>query len=120
MSDYQLGAVESRFADIIWEREPVTAVELCKICERELSWKKTTTYTVLRRLCDKGIFKNESGTVTSVISKDRFFSLRTEQFVRDTFDGSLPAFITAFCSGKKLSREEIEYLKKFVEEYGEQ
>ena len=115
MSDYQLGVVESRFADIIWAKEPLSSAELAKLCEAELSWKKSTTYTVLKRLCDKGIFKNEGGCVTSVISRAEFYSRRSENFVNEEFGGSLPSFLAAFTSRKKLSREEVAELRRMVE-----
>ena len=101
MSDYQMGTVESRFADIIWENEPVSSAQLVKKSEEMLNWKKSTTYTVLKRLCEKGIFRNEKGTVTSLISKEQFYSLQSEKFVDETFGGSLPAFLAAFTSRKK-------------------
>lgn len=119
MSEVQLGLAESRFADIIWNSEPVTSSELVKVCEKQLKWKKSTTFTVLRRLCEKGIFINTNGTVTSLISRDEFYSIQSENFVNDTFDGSLPAFLTAFTSRKKLTPEEVEHLRKIVEEYKE-
>lgn len=118
MSDYQMGAVESRFAEIIWSREPVSSAELAKLCETELSWKKSTTYTVLKRLCDKGIFKNDGGTVISVISKDEFYSRRSEKVVNEEFGGSLPSFLAAFTRGKKLSSEEVEQLRRIVDDFG--
>ena len=119
MSDLQMGAIESKFADIIWENEPISSSELSKRAEKEFGWKKTTSYTVLKRLCDKGIFKNEKGTVTSIISKEKFYSIQSEQFVDDNFGGSLPAFLAAFTSRKKLSEKEVEYLRKMVIEYEE-
>ena len=112
MSDYQMGAVESKFADIIWENEPISSTELSKRSEEMLKWKKSTTYTVLKRLCDKGIFQNNKGTVTSLISKQEFYSLQSEKFVEESFGGSLPAFLTAFTSGKKLSKDDKEILEK--------
>lgn len=115
MSDYQMGAVESRFADIIWEKEPLSSAELARLAEDSLGWKKSTTYTVLKRLCDKGIFKNEGGTVTSVISRGDFYSKRSEIFVNEEFGGSLPSFLAAFTSRKKLSREEVAELRRMVE-----
>ena len=115
-----MGAVESRFADIIWEREPVTTTELVKASEAALKWKKTTTYTVLKRLCDKGIFNNESGTVTSVISREEFYSLKSERFVEEEFCGSLPAFLAAFSKRKALSDDEIAALRRIVAEYEEE
>jgi len=100
MNEYQLGTVEARFADIIWTHEPLSSSELAKMAEGELGWKKSTTYTVLKRLCDKGIFKNEGGSVTSQITRDEFYALRSEKFVEETFEGSLPAFLAAFTSRK--------------------
>lgn len=119
MNDYQMGAVESRFADIIWENEPITSTELVKKSEQILKWKKSTTYTVLKRLCEKGIFCNEKGTVTSLISKEEFYSLQSEKFVDETFGGSLPAFLAAFTSRKKLTSKEVEELRRMVENYEE-
>ncbi len=119
MNDYQMGAVESRFADIIWENEPLSSAELVKKSEQILKWKKSTTYTVLKRLCEKGIFCNEKGTVTSLISKEEFYSLQSEKFVDETFGGSLPAFLAAFTSRKKLTSKEVEELRRMVENYEE-
>lgn len=119
MADLQMGVVESRFADIIWQNEPLSSTELAKRSEEELKWKKTTSYTVLKRLCDKGIFQNNKGTVTSIISREEFYSMQSEKFVEETFEGSLPAFLTAFTSRKTLSHEEVEQLRKIVAEYEE-
>ena len=119
MSDYQMGAVESKFADIIWENEPISSTELSKHSEEILKWKKSTTYTVLKRLCDKGIFQNIKGTVTSLISKQEFYSLQSEKFVEETFDGSLPAFLAAFSKRKKLSADEISEIRKMIDSYRE-
>ncbi len=120
MSDYQMGAVESKFADIIWENEPISSTELSKRSEEILKWKKSTTYTVLKRLCDKGIFQNIKGTVTSLISKQEFYSLQSEKFVEETFDGSLPAFFAAFTARKNLTTDEIAQLRKMIDEYEEE
>ena len=120
MSEYQMGAVEARFADIIWENEPISSTELCHKSEEALKWKKSTTYTVLKRLCEKGIFQNNKGTVTSLISKQEFTSAQSEKFVEETFDGSLPAFLAAFTAHKKLTNEEVRALRKMVEEYKEE
>ncbi len=119
MVEYQLGAVESRFADMIWNNEPIESGTLVAMCSEELGWKKSTTYTVLKRLIDKGIFKNEKGTVTSVINREDFYSGWSGQFVTDTFSGSLPAFLSAFTAGKKLSEDDIESLRSIVREYEE-
>lgn len=119
MADIQLGVVESRFADIIWENEPVTSGDVVKMAESSLGWKKSTTFTVLRRLCEKGLFRNEKGTVTSLISKTDFYSMQSEQFVEENFGGSLPAFLAAFTKRKKLSEAEIEELRRMVSDYKE-
>lgn len=115
MADIQLGVVEARFADIIWEHEPVTSTELVKISAEELNWKRTTAHTVLRRLCDKGLFKNEAGTVTAIISRQEFYSLQSKKFVEDTFHGSLPAFIAAFTKESDLSSEDIEEIRRIID-----
>ena len=111
-----MGVIESRFADIIWKNEPISSSELSKQAEALLGWKKTTAFTVLKRLCNKGIFENNKGTVTSVIKRDEFYSGQSRRFVNDTFDGSLPAFIAAFSSGKKLTEDEVQALKRLIEE----
>ena len=115
MSEYKLGAVEARFADMIWAQEPVSSGELAKLAQQELAWKKSTTYTVLKRLCERGLFQNEGGTVTALVSREDFYALQSEKFVEETFDGSLPAFLAAFGSRKKLSDKEIEELEKLIE-----
>ncbi|MBQ6789491.1 MAG: BlaI/MecI/CopY family transcriptional regulator [Clostridia bacterium] len=120
MSDYQMGTIEARFADIIWEREPISSTELVRIAADEFDWKKSTTYTVLKRLCEKGIFKNEGGSVSGVITREEFYAARSEQFVEETFGGSLPAFIAAFTKRKALSKSELDELRRMVEEYEEE
>ena len=120
MPEMQLGAVEARFAEIIWGGEPLSSAEVVKLAEKELGWKKSTTYTVLKRLCEKGIFKNEGGKVTSLISKSEFYALQSERFVEETFSGSLPAFLSAFTKRKALSREEVESIRRLIDEYGEE
>ena len=110
-----MGALESRFADIIWNHEPIPSGQLVKLAEQELSWKPTTSYTVLKRLCNRGIFQNQKGTVTSLISRQEFYAMQSEQFVEETFDGSLPAFLAAFGTRKKLSEEEVEELKRIID-----
>lgn len=116
MTELQMGPIESRFADIIWNNEPISSSELAKKSEAELTWKKTTSYTVLKRLCDKGIFINNRGTVTSLISREQFYSMQSAQYVEEMFDGSLPAFIAAFTKQKKLSSKEIAEIQKMIEE----
>lgn len=120
MEDMRLGAVESKFADIIWECEPVPSGELVKICEKELSWKKPTTYTVLRKLSERGIFKNENGIVSSLISREDFYAIQSEKFVEETFDGSLPLFLAAFTKRKSLSKAEIRELRNMIDSFGEE
>ncbi|MBQ8541781.1 MAG: BlaI/MecI/CopY family transcriptional regulator [Clostridia bacterium] len=115
-----LGTVESRFADIIWQHEPLSTSDLVKLCESELEWKRTTTYTVLKRLSERGIFKNEGGTVTSLISREDFYSMQSAKFVDETFQGSLPAFLAAFTSRKALSKEEIAQIRDMINSYEEE
>ncbi len=114
MADMTLGVVESRFADIIWQNEPITSGALCKRSEEELGWKKPTAFTVLKRLCDKGIFQNEQGRVTPLLSREAFYALQSERFVEEQFDGSLPAFLAAFTTRKALSPEEIAELRQMI------
>ena len=116
MSELRMGAIESRFADMIWENEPVPSPELVKLAERELNWKKSTTYTVLKRLCERGIFQNRGGVVTSLISRQDFYAVQSEKFVEETFSGSLPAFLAAFTTRKKLSEEEISELQALIDQ----
>ena len=120
MTDLQMGAIESRFADIIWQNEPISSSELARRSEEELKWKKTTSFTVLKRLCNKGIFQNNKGTVTSIISREMFYSMQSEKFVEETFDGSLPAFLAAFTARKSLTPEEVAQLRRMVAEYEEE
>lgn len=115
MADLRLGPVESRFAELIWDGEPISSTELVHLAERELEWKKSTTYTVLKRLCEKGIFQNEGGVVTSRLSRKEYAARQSEQFVEETFSGSLPAFLTAFTRRKKLTEEEIDQLQRLIE-----
>lgn len=115
MIEYKLGEVEMKFADIIWENEPLSSGQLVNLCKDILDWKKSTTYTILRRVCDRGLFKNEEGIVSSNVSKMEFLSNKSEKFVEETFQGSLPGFIAAFTSQRKLSDEEVEELKKIIE-----
>ena len=116
MNKFTLGAVESRFADIVWDNAPITSGELVRICERELDWKKPTTYTVLRKLCNKGLFRNVKSTVTVVMSRDDFHAAQSEQFVTDTYHGSLPAFVAAFLSRKPLSDAEAAEIRRMIDE----
>ena len=117
MSDLKMGTAEARFADIIWEREPITSGQMAKIGAEEFNWKKSTSHTVLRRLCERGLFKNEDGTVTSLISREEYYARHSEQYVEETFGGSLPAFLAAFGTRKKLTDQEIDELQKENDEY---
>lgn len=110
-----MGALESRFADLIWCHEPMASKDLIKMAEKELNWKSSTSYTVLKRLCERGIFQLQDKTVTSLISREEFYGMKSEQFLDETFDGSLPAFIAAFGTRKKLPDEEVEVLKKLID-----
>ncbi|MCM1064683.1 MAG: BlaI/MecI/CopY family transcriptional regulator [Eubacterium sp.] len=116
MAEYRLGEIEMKFAELIWEHEPIPSGELAALCLEKLNWKRTTTYTVLKRLCDKGIFENRKGVVTSLVSRQLFQAKQSEEFVEEAFAGSLPDFVAAFVSQKKLSKEEIEELKRIIEE----
>lgn len=117
MTEIKLGLVESRFAEIVWENEPLTTKDLVSLCEKQLNWKRTTTYTVLKKLCERGIFKTENSIVTSTISKDEFYAIQSEQFVDETFKGSLPAFIAAFTKRKNLTEKEIDEIKQMIDSF---
>ena len=117
MSELRMGVVEAKFADIIWEHEPVTTSELIKLSEQAINWKRTTTYTVLRRLCERGIFQTENRTVTSLMSKQEFYSMQSERFVEDTFEGALPSFLAAFTARKALTPEEIQKIIDSCSQY---
>lgn len=117
MNEYRLAQGEAKFAELIWLYEPITSMELVKLCEKEMNWKKSTTYTVLKKLCDKGIFRNDNTLVSSLITKDEFYARKSRRFVEDTFGGSLPKFITAFIGGGKLSDRQVEELKKLIDKH---
>ena len=117
MNDFRLGVVETRFAELIWANEPLSSGELVKLCARELEWKKSTTYTVLKKLCDRGIFQNQDGVVTSIVSQKEFQSRQSRRFVEDTFTGSLPAFIAAFAEGGNLTDRDISEIRRMIDTY---
>jgi len=119
MDELKLGVVESHFADIVWQNEPLPSGDLVKLCEKELHWKKPTTYTVLRKLCERGIFQNRDGIVSSLISRQGFYGIKSEKFVDEAFDGSLPAFIAAFTQRKSLSPEDIAEIRRMISAHGE-
>lgn len=112
----KLGAIESRFADIVWKEAPLPTSELVKLCAEELDWKRTTTYTVLKKFCQRGIFSMEAGQVTVLISRQDYYDRESEAFVDEVFNGSLPAFLVAFSRRKKLSDEEIAQLQKLIDD----
>ena len=120
MTEIKLGMVESRFADIIWEHAPLTTRELTALCQEELNWKRTTTYTVLKKLCDRGIFSTEDGVVTVNLSRDEFFAIQSEQFVRENFQGSLPAFLAAFTARKTPPADELAQIREMIRSYEEE
>lgn len=117
MEELELGAVQLRFADIIWSRAPIASPELVKICGEELEWKKSTTYTVLKKLCDRGLFINDNGVVKVKVGKEEFLSRRSQSFVEHTFSGSLPAFVAAFISGKELTEAEAEQIQHMIDSF---
>ena len=115
MADIRMGPAETQFAEIIWEHEPIASGELSKIAGEKLHWKKTTSFTVIKRLSERGIIQNQKGIVTSLISREEFFARHSEQYVQDTFGGSLPAFMAAFSTHKKLTDREIDEMKRLIE-----
>ncbi len=116
MIDYHLAEAEARFADLIWAHEPITAADLARRAADALGWKRPTSYTVLRRLCERGLFRNEGGTVTSAVSRADFDAARSNQFVAESFGGSLPRFLAAFTGGRRLRAEEADALRRLIEE----
>lgn len=119
MAGIKLGMVEAHFADIVWEHAPLSTKELVALCEKELNWKRTTTYTVLKKLCDRGLFETRDSTVAVRITKDEFHTLQSEQFVQENFHGSLPAFIAAFTANHTLTQEELEQIRKMMDAFVE-
>ena len=117
MQDIELGAVQERFADLVWAHEPIGSGELAKLCQRELNWKKPTTYTVLRKLREKGLLQNENGKVSSRISREEFYARKSEQIVAESYAGSLPAFVAAFLSKQGLSAGEAEEIQAMIDAF---
>ena len=117
MADLRMGVVETRFAEIIWENEPLSSGELVKLCAKQLEWKKPTTYTVLRKLCERGIFINDNGTVRSLLNREQYYAAQSRQYVDDTFEGSLPAFMAAFSSGRRLSEAEVKEIRALLDSW---
>jgi len=117
MEEMKLGMVEAHFADIVWQHAPMTTKELVAVCERELNWKRTTTYTVLKKLCERGIFATENSTVRALISREEFYAIQSEKFVEDTYAGSLPAFIAAFATRKRPSEQELDEIRRMLDAF---
>lgn len=117
MKDMELGTVQAHFADIVWANEPIASGELVRLCEKKLNWKKPTTYTVLRKLCEKGLLQNRDGVVTSLIPREEFYSKKSEQIVEESFAGSLPAFVASFISRKTLTAEEAEEIRRMIDAF---
>lgn len=113
--EYKLAEGEARFAKMIWQSEPIASPELVKRCEKEFGWKKSTTYTVLKKLCDRGIFRNENAVVTSLLTEEAFYGYKSRKFVEDSFGGSIPRFLTAFLGGKKMTKQQAEEIKKLID-----
>ncbi len=120
MKYYNLAQSEAKFAELVWKNEPIGSGDLVKLCEKELSWKKSTTYTVLKKLCERGIFQNNNTVVSSLTKKDEFYAGQSRRFVEDTFGGSLPKFLTAFIGGNKLSDRQAEELKSLIDRHKEE
>ena len=118
MEEMKLGMVEAHFADIVWQHAPMTTKELVALCERELNWKRTTTYTVLKKLCERGIFATENSTVSALVSREDFYAIQSEKFVEDTYAGSLPAFIAAFATRRRPSEQELDEIRRMLDEFG--
>jgi predicted transcriptional regulator len=120
MKEYKLTESEEKFAEITWQNEPIGSGDLVKLCEKEMKWKKSTTYTVLKKLCEKGIFQNEDAVVSALVRKEEYYAKQSISFVENTFGGSLPKFLTAFMGTRQLNKQQTEALKKLIEEYKEE
>ncbi len=119
MKKYKLGEMEDQFAQLIWKHEPVSSRTLTEICVEAFNWKRTTTYTMLRRLCDRGLFQNIGGTVTALMSEADFRARQGEEFLNKTFEGSLPQFFAAFTQRNKLSKKEINEIQQMIDDHKE-
>lgn len=108
---------EYRFCCILWEQEPIKSSELVKLCQEKLGWKPTTTYTVIKRLSERGVLKNENTVVTALVSKDQVQASEIDEMVERTFEGSLPAFVAAFTKHRKLSEKEIDAIQQMIDAY---
>ena len=115
MIELKMGEVESRFADMIWDHAPVNSGTLAQMAEKALGWKKSTTYTILKRFCQKGIFANDKGTVTTLISREEFFARQSERVVEESFGGSLPAFVAAFTKHQSISESDLDEMQRMID-----
>ena len=111
---------EYRFCLILWEHEPINSTHLVELCKEQLGWSKATTYTVIRRLSERGVVKNENAVVSSLISKEQAQASRLDEMVEETFEGSMPAFIAAFSKSRKLSRQEVAQLQALIDNFQEE
>lgn len=116
---YIMTEAENLLADLIWEKEPIGSGDLVKFAAEKLDWKKSTTYTVLRKICENEIFANQDAVVTSLMSKDEYTRLKGERYLQENYNGSLPGFVAAFLKKQKLSKKEIEELAQLIEDYKE-
>ncbi len=117
MKSMKLGEIQTKFVEIVWGNEPISSGNLVKICECRLNWKKSTTYTVLRKMCEKGILQNNKGIVTSKISKEEYYQQKGEQIINNYFEGSLPAFIASFTNQNALSVQDINEIQDLINRY---
>lgn len=117
VKNMNLTTAEEKLAEVIWREAPLTSPELVALAEREMDWKKSTTYTVLKKLCDKGVFKNENANVSIVLTHDELITHQSKRYVEDTFGGSLPKFITSFFGGKKLTPAQAAELRRLIDEH---
>ncbi|NLO62601.1 MAG: BlaI/MecI/CopY family transcriptional regulator [Clostridiaceae bacterium] len=118
--DYNMTEAERKFADLIWKNEPINSGDLVRLCADRFAWKKSTTYTFLKKLCDQRLFQNIDATVSSLISKDEYLRIQSEQFVETNFGGSIPRFLAAFVPKKKISKAEYEEIMRIINEYEEE
>jgi len=117
MDDFTLGEQETKFANLIWDNAPINSTDLAKLSAEVMKWKKSTTYTMLRRLCERGIFRNKDATVSVVLTRDAFYGGQSRKYVEDTFGGSLPQFITSFVGGNGLSDKQADELVRLINEH---
>ncbi len=117
MDIYKLGEMEKRLADLIWANAPLTSKKLTELCADAFDWKRTTTYTMLKRLCDRGLFANDSGSIVVIMTKEDFNLGQSQQFINETFDGSLPMFLTLFSKNNAMKKEDIDRLQRLIDSY---